>query len=136
MIPEWLFNYRTEQTQPTQSLDSIAGKCLCDCCFFPTLNGHGGYEICPICWWEDDPTAADDLNGDSVVNSGLSLNEARRNFQEHQHCYFPWNAIEIVQRPNDTRATFLVFLRQILNCDIAFEPTEFESALEKLKGGI
>ncbi|WP_198674015.1 CPCC family cysteine-rich protein [Chitinophaga alhagiae] len=27
----------------------------CPCCGYITLSERGGYEICPICFWEDDP---------------------------------------------------------------------------------
>ncbi len=26
----------------------------CPCCGYLTLDGRGGYEICPVCFWEDD----------------------------------------------------------------------------------
>lgn len=28
--------------------------CQCPCCGYLTLGGRGGYEICPVCFWEDD----------------------------------------------------------------------------------
>jgi hypothetical protein len=26
----------------------------CACCHYKTLFGRGGFEICPVCYWEDD----------------------------------------------------------------------------------
>ena len=32
------------------------GGVTCACCGYRTLSeGAGGYEICRVCWWEDDP---------------------------------------------------------------------------------
>lgn len=39
--------------------------------------------MCPVCYWEDD--GQDDADADTVrggPNGGLSLSEARRNFEE------------------------------------------------------
>ncbi|MFG1697365.1 CPCC family cysteine-rich protein [Nonomuraea sp. NPDC049309] len=55
----------------------------CPCCGFLTLHERGGYEICPVCFWEDD--GQDDDDADEVYggpNSDLSLTQARRNFAE------------------------------------------------------
>lgn len=53
----------------------------CPCCGFNTLDGRGEYDICPVCWWEDDGQDNDDAN---VVRGGpngtLSLTRARINF--------------------------------------------------------
>ena len=50
----------------------------CPGCSYPTLGERGGYEICPICGWEDDNQ--DDPKADEVwggPNSNLSLTENR-----------------------------------------------------------
>lgn len=41
----------------------------------------GSYDICPVCFWEDDPVQFDDPDYDGGANV-VSLNEARRNFRE------------------------------------------------------
>jgi hypothetical protein len=54
----------------------------CPCCGCKTLGGRGVYEICPVCFWEDD--GQDDPNADEVwggPNGALSLTEARANYQ-------------------------------------------------------
>jgi hypothetical protein len=56
----------------------------CPCCHYKTLFGRGGYEICPVCWWEDD--GQDDHDADDVrggPNGALSLTEARKNFASY-----------------------------------------------------
>ncbi|MBC8876598.1 MAG: hypothetical protein H8E44_44790 [Planctomycetes bacterium] len=53
----------------------------CPCCGYATLDARGEYDICTICWWEDDGQDNDDAN---VVrggpNSNVSLTRARINF--------------------------------------------------------
>ncbi|MGJ4931997.1 CPCC family cysteine-rich protein [Bradyrhizobium sp. HKCCYLS2038] len=53
----------------------------CPCCRFLTLGERGGFEICAVCYWEDD--GQDDHDADVVrggPNGALSLTDARRNF--------------------------------------------------------
>ncbi len=48
-----------------------------------TLHGRGGYEICPVCYWEDD--GQDDHDADEIrggPNRDLSLSRARSNYRE------------------------------------------------------
>jgi hypothetical protein len=57
-----------------------ATRCLC--CGFKTLSKPEAFELCEVCWWQDDgqdDTDADEVRG--TVNGTLSLSEARRNFQ-------------------------------------------------------
>jgi len=54
----------------------------CPCCGYKTLHERGGYEICPVCFWEDD--GQDDHDADEVrggPNGTLSLSEGRKNFK-------------------------------------------------------
>ncbi|MEU6078704.1 CPCC family cysteine-rich protein [Micromonospora sp. NPDC047074] len=53
----------------------------CPCCGYLTLSERGGYEICDVCFWEDD--GQDDHDAGRVrggPNRNLSLLDARRNF--------------------------------------------------------
>ena len=62
----------------------------CPCCGSRTLLERGAFEMCPVCWWEDD--GQDDHDADEVrggPNGKLSLTQARQNFRacgasEHQ----------------------------------------------------
>jgi Cysteine-rich CPCC len=59
----------------------------CPCCGYKTLGERGGYEICDICFWEDDGQDEHDAN---VVRGGpngsLILTKARENFQDFGAC--------------------------------------------------
>lgn len=50
----------------------------CSCCEYLTLTRRGHYDICPVCFWEDD--ARNDVTRYSPPNH-MTLEEGRRNFQ-------------------------------------------------------
>jgi Cysteine-rich CPCC len=53
----------------------------CPCRRYKTLRGRAAYEICKVCFWEDD--GQDDHDADDVrggPNGSLSLTNARLNF--------------------------------------------------------
>jgi hypothetical protein len=55
----------------------------CPCCGCRTLTERGGYDICQVCFWEDD--GQDDHDADTVrggPNYELSLTQARMNYRE------------------------------------------------------
>lgn len=54
----------------------------CPCCDYVTLSERGEYFICPVCYWEDDLTDLHDLDTPCSPNHGLTLRQARANFQE------------------------------------------------------
>jgi hypothetical protein len=56
-------------------------KYFCACCGYKTVEGHGDYDICPICHWEDDPVQGKDPDYKIGANK-VSLKDAKRNFQE------------------------------------------------------
>jgi Cysteine-rich CPCC len=56
----------------------------CPSCGYCTLNERGGFEICSICWWEDD--GQDNENANDIrggPNYHLSLTRARINYIAH-----------------------------------------------------
>ena len=56
--------------------------CQCPCCGFRTLTEPAAYEICPVCYWEDD--GQNDVSADEIwggPNKDLSLTQARLNFK-------------------------------------------------------
>jgi hypothetical protein len=59
----------------------------CPCCHFRTLSERGGFEICNVCFWEDD--GQDDQDAELVrggPNGALSLAQARANFASFGAC--------------------------------------------------
>lgn len=74
-------------------------KYTCACCGFKTLEQElpGTYDICSICFWEDDEIQflnPDDKEGANYV----SLREAQRNFIKFGAC--DEESINFVRRPN------------------------------------
>lgn len=52
-------------------------KFKCPCCEHLTLeDGNGNFEICPVCFWEDDPVQSDKPNMAGGANR-VSLNYAQ-----------------------------------------------------------
>jgi hypothetical protein len=65
----------------------VALPLRCPCCGYNTLNRRGGFQICPVCFWEDD--GQDDYDADLVrggPNGILSLTQARANYQSFGAC--------------------------------------------------
>ena len=59
----------------------------CPCCGYKTLSERGGFEICNVCFWEDD--GQDELDVDIIrsgPNGSLSLTQARKNFSKFGAC--------------------------------------------------
>lgn len=54
----------------------------CPCCGYLTLGEEppGTFEICPVCFWEDDDVQFEDPSYAGGANS-VSLNQARENFK-------------------------------------------------------
>lgn len=55
----------------------------CPCCGFLTLSKEppGTFEICPVCYWEDDYVQYNNPNLTGGANKE-SLNQARQNFKK------------------------------------------------------
>ena len=57
-------------------------KYRCPCCGFLTLDSPaGGYDICPVCYWEDDIDQSEDIELSEGANS-ISLRMARQNYKD------------------------------------------------------
>lgn len=56
-------------------------KYECPCCKYSTLDEKppGTFEICPVCYWEDDNVQYDDPDYEGGAND-VSLNKARENY--------------------------------------------------------
>jgi hypothetical protein len=57
-------------------------KHKCPCCGYFTLTceADNTFQICPVCYWEDDGVQLNDPNYDGGANR-VSLNQARENFK-------------------------------------------------------
>lgn len=52
---------------------------ICPCCEFFTLHSKGEFEICEVCFWEDDPVQR--MNPDYFGGANkVSLNQGKKNF--------------------------------------------------------
>lgn len=59
----------------------------CPACGYP-VHDRGNFDICQVCWWEDDgelTATLDDVSGPNHI----TLREARHNFDEWGHCDGP-----------------------------------------------
>ncbi|MDR6821158.1 hypothetical protein J2X76_006364 [Neorhizobium sp. 2083] len=63
----------------SQRLANKHGKYACACCDNYTIDVPGTYEICEICYWEDDPVQLEEPDLPGGANS-LSLNQAKRSW--------------------------------------------------------
>lgn len=81
----------------TDRMKGKNGLYCCPCCGYATLDEPSGYDICPICFWEDD--GQDDPQADESWGgpNHISLTEGRMNFllygasdgNDNEHCRSP-----------------------------------------------
>ena len=59
----------------------------CPCCGYKTRSyeDYGSYEICKICFWEDDAFQVENPDTDMGANP-ISLRQAQKNFKEFGAC--------------------------------------------------
>ncbi|GAB2470014.1 membrane protein [Hymenobacter qilianensis] len=59
------------------------GYYQCPCCAYYTFQepATGHYDICPVCYWEDDPIQHADPAYEGGANQ-VSLNQARINYRD------------------------------------------------------
>ena len=102
----------------------------CPCCGYDTLKRRGFFEICILCWWEDDGTDEKRLkNIPRRANKGYSLSEAKENFRKYLVKY----------RPSDTRFSkqtqkkIVDAKRKIIAIYEELDSQESESSREKLR---
>lgn len=90
----------------------IAIKCACPCCGYKTLSESGNYDLCPICYWEDDPSQYEDPDLEGGPNSP-SLRQAQLNFIRYGAC--DQECLSYVRSPGmwDVRDPAWLPLRQI-----------------------
>jgi len=87
--PEQLARRRAWFNEYTSRLDDHLPNLplRCPCCFCKTLSERGEFEICAVCFWEDD--GQDEYDADVVrggPNGALSLTQARANYRKIGAC--------------------------------------------------
>lgn len=60
----------------------------CPCCDYFTLLKEGGYEVCPVCYWEDSGLDINQPDLQNGTNKNISLRTARNNFTQFGACNF------------------------------------------------
>lgn len=72
--------YEYCERAPTSSKGGASRIYCCPCCDYPTIGEPAGYEICPLCDWEDD-------GHDGYGPNACSLDDARNNFRQFLTSY-------------------------------------------------
>ncbi|WP_390896909.1 CPCC family cysteine-rich protein [Rubinisphaera margarita] len=60
-------------------------KQTCPICGYKTLDARCGWDICPVCFWEDDVLIID-TDKSSPANGGLKVSEAQANYIVFRCC--------------------------------------------------
>lgn len=60
---------------------SLPGWLPCPVCGYHTFETLGAWDTCPVCGWNSDPVQ-ETMQNDPTGANGISLNEARQNYQE------------------------------------------------------
>lgn len=81
-------------------------KYKCPCCGYYTFLSKpiGEYDICPVCFWEDDPYQSDNHDIEGMANT-VSLNQARENYKKFGACQE--DMIKYVRPPQEDELTGL-----------------------------
>ncbi len=74
----------------------------CPCCQFLTIDEEppGTFQVCPVCFWEDDFAQFQDPSFAGGANS-MSLKEARENFQSFKACGLAFSKMVRQPLPNE-----------------------------------
>ncbi|MEV4788000.1 CPCC family cysteine-rich protein [Streptomyces tuirus] len=72
---------RHHPAPPPPPLPPLEELLPCPCCGHRTLGELWAYEICPVCYWEEDPFQLRHPTSGGGPNHGLSLIEAQANYR-------------------------------------------------------
>ncbi len=70
-------------------------KYTCPCCGYKTIDSDGDYDICPVCYWEDDPFQK--MNEYDLGANKIPLIEAQKNYLLYGAC--EETATQFVRKP-------------------------------------
>ncbi len=77
-----MLNTKSVQASPQEGV-----KYRCPCCGYKTLDERGGYDICPVCFWEDDGQDEEDAETNRPLGPNhLSLVQAREMYRRIGAC--------------------------------------------------
>lgn len=79
-------------------MEIVRTKFACPCCGYKTFTEqpNGSYDICPVCFWEDDLIQLNDPTYEGGANR-VSLRQGQKNFIEFGAC--EREMIENVRQP-------------------------------------
>ena len=83
------FEWYVEQqaSNSVRSAEGETGPFRCPCCKCRTLDARGDFDVCPVCFWEDDGQGDHDANMvRGGPNGSLSLAQAQANFRRFGAC--------------------------------------------------
>lgn len=99
-------------------------RVTCPCCGLATLAERGGYDICRVCWWEDDGQGERDADKpNDGPNGRYSLTRARANVRAHGHMYDRGAGIAVVERPSPERARLVGHAMELIERGVASDET-------------
>ena len=113
-------------------------RATCPCCGYPTINGRGHYEICPLCFWEDDGQDDEDRAPHRIhatpnevaegPNHDYSLTEARENFARYMTMYRPTDEpFETERARTDVKRQIVETYDRAVNGEATFAEADFEA---------
>ncbi len=87
-VEQWF--YQTLEDMDKQSVFAPPQEGVryrCPCCHYKTLEERGGYDICPVCYWEDDGQDEEDTDTKRAFSPNhMSLTQARENYRHFGAC--------------------------------------------------
>ncbi|MBL1435295.1 MAG: hypothetical protein COB08_003750 [Rhodobacteraceae bacterium] len=128
---KWLYAAETQDQAEKRLAENpprqTEGLFHCPCCGFPTLDERTIFDICLICWWEDD--GQDDHNSCLVLwgpNQGYSLDAARENFGNHKHMYDLGKEIDYLKESDRWRDDLMRIVRPAMEGESPFDIRAFK----------
>lgn len=93
----------TEQVIISVSLEAVPSTSVrCPCCHYKTLTEAASYEICPVCYWEDDGQGDGDVaEVKGGPNRDLSLQTARQNYFDFKACDTKYRSLVRAPKPEE-----------------------------------
>ena len=87
-----------------------SNKVACPCCGYATLSARDIFDICAVCYWEDDGQDSADADITKGGPNGTSLTAARRNYLTYGAC--DERSISAVRPPRSNEAHLRSFRLQ------------------------